>query len=251
MNQPKSIFITGGAKGIGRVSARSLISAGHKVAIADNDRSAGQELADELERKGDFIFIHADITEDDAVQRSIEKAVRFHDGIDVLVNNAGISINKPLEQLSLDEWRKVMDTNLTAAFLFAKYTAAHLRARKGCIVNLCSTRALMSEADTEAYSASKGGILALTHAMAISLGPHIRVNCISPGWIDVSKHQSSRNGEGADLSEQDHKQHPAGRVGEADDIARMIHFLIDDSNDFITGQNFIIDGGMTRKMIYD
>ena len=107
-----------------------------------------------------------------------------------------------------------------------------------------------SEANTEAYSASKGGILALTHALAVSLGPDVCVNAISPGWIDVSAYKKSSIAIKEELTEADHFQHPAGRVGTPGDIARMIEFLTDEQNNFITGQNFIIDGGMTRKMIY-
>ncbi|MGB3801970.1 MAG: SDR family oxidoreductase [Lewinella sp.] len=141
-------------------------------------------------------------------------------------------------------------TNLTGAFLCAKFAAPHLRDRKGAIVNLSSTRRKMSEPNTEAYSASKGGIYALTHALAISLGPDIRVNSISPGWIDVTPWQKESERKPADLSKTDHHQHPAGRVGIPQDIADMVEYLLSDRSAFITGQDFIIDGGMTRKMIY-
>lgn len=157
-------------------------------------------------------------------------------------------IEKPLDKLTLDEWNRVIGTNLTGAFLCAKHTAGYLAAQKGSIINLASTRAFQSEPDTFAYSASKGGIVALTHSLAISLGPDVRVNAISPGWIDVSALKKKSKPE--NLSPEDHAQHPAGRVGQADDIARMILFLMAPENSFITGQNFIVDGGMTRKMIY-
>ena len=135
-------------------------------------------------------------------------------------------------------------------FLFAKQALAHLQAAQGSIVNIASTRALMSEANTEAYSASKGAIVALTHALAVSLGPKVRVNCISPGWIETSEWRRSSVRHAPELREIDHSQHPAGRVGIPEDIASMVSFLISSENGFITGQNFVIDGGMTRKMIY-
>ena len=125
-----------------------------------------------------------------------------------------------------------------------------LKNLKGSIINISSTRTFQSEPNTEAYSASKGGILALTHSLAISLGPEIKVNCISPGWIDVSGIKKKSKANQIELSEADHSQHPAGRVGKPEDIANMVLFLLNPENDFITGQNFIIDGGMTRKMIY-
>ncbi|MBU0910682.1 MAG: SDR family oxidoreductase, partial [Proteobacteria bacterium] len=134
--------------------------------------------------------------------------------------------------------------------LFAKYAVPHLRLAHGNIINIASTRALQSEAHTEAYSASKGGLVALTHALAVSLGPAIRVNCISPGWIEVGKWRKNKSRHPPALSAQDHQQHPAGRVGTPHDIAAMVAFLISGEAGFITGQNFVIDGGMTRKMIY-
>jgi NAD(P)-dependent dehydrogenase (short-subunit alcohol dehydrogenase family) len=150
-----------------------------------------------------------------------------------------------LRQLTLAEWHKVIDTNLTATFLFARAAEKALRAAKGAIVTIASTRALMSEPDTESYAASKGGLVALTHALAISLGPDIRVNCISPGWIATTFEGETK------LRRKDHAQHPAGRVGKPQDIAAMTTYLLDAKRaGFITGANFIVDGGMTRKMIY-
>src|SRR5215471_1551935 len=155
-------------------------------------------------------------------------------------------IRKPLRRLTVSERHRVLDTNLTAAFLFARAAEKPLCASRGAIVTIASTRALMSEPNTESYSASKGGLVALTHALAISLGPEVRVNCISPGWILV-RHEDEKK-----LRRKDHLQHPAGRVGRLDDIAEMAAFLLDrDRSGFITGANFVVDGGMTRKMIYE
>jgi NAD(P)-dependent dehydrogenase (short-subunit alcohol dehydrogenase family) len=164
--------------------------------------------------------------------------------LDALVSNAGIMIRKPLRQLTLAEWHHAIDTNLTATFLFARAAERELRKTHGAIVTIASTRALMSEANTESYSASKGGIVALTHALAISLGPDIRVNCISPGWIETKNYSALRR--------KDHAQHPMGRVGKPEDIAEVVTFLLDPKRSgFVTGANFIVDGGMTRKMIYE
>ena len=138
--------------------------------------------------------------------------------LDALVSNAGIMVRKPLSRLTLADWHKVIDTNLTATFLLARAAEKPLRAAGGAIVTIASTRALMSEPNTESYAASKGGLVALTHALAISLGPDVRVNCVSPGWIVV------RRDEQQELRRKDHLQHPAGRVGKPQDIAEIVAF---------------------------
>lgn len=241
-------IITGGGQGIGRVTARHLAEEGYQVVIFERDAEAGREAAAEIEG---LEFLECDVSNEDEVIRCVEQTAAKFGRIDALINNAGFSINKPIEELQLAEWNRVIGTNLTGAFLCAKYCAPHLRSTRGSIVNLCSTRAYMSEADTEAYSASKGGIFALTHALSISLGPKVRVNAISPGWIDVTPYQKSSVRDPFELKPHHHQIHPAGRVGIPQDIARMAAFLIDPANGFITGQDFIVDGGMTRKMIYD
>ncbi|MBP2313793.1 NAD(P)-dependent dehydrogenase (short-subunit alcohol dehydrogenase family) [Azospirillum soli] len=149
-------------------------------------------------------------------------------------------VRKPVTELTLEDWNRVIGTNLTGAFLTAKHCAHLLRANRGSIVNIASTRAHMSEPDTEAYAASKGGIVALTHALALSLGPEVRVNVVSPGWINVDPD--------AVLNEADHAQHPAGRVGTPRDVADAVTWLL--SAGFATGTEVVLDGGMTRKMIY-
>ena len=186
------------------------------------------------------------------MERIVAEALRWGGRLDAVINNAGIANPEtgPIEELSLDQWQRRLDVNLTGPFLVTKHAVPHLRKTKGAIVNMASTRALQSEPDTEAYAATKGGIVALTHALAVSLGPDVRVNCISPGWIDTRAWQG-----GAEpvepLSENDHLQHPAGRVGQPGDIASLVAYLISPEASFITGQNFVADGGMVRKMIYE
>jgi hypothetical protein len=187
--------------------------------------------------------IRGDVGNEPHVIDALRETVRLFGRLDGLVNNAGIEIPRPMEKLKLEEWNRVLGTNLTGTFLCSRHAAPYLRKTGGSIVNIASTRARQSEPNTEAYSASKGGIVALTHAMAISLGPDIRVNCISPGWIETDPD--------AGHSTQDAAQHPCGRIGIPQDIADMAAYLLSDRAGFITGQEFIIDGGMTRKMIYD
>ena len=160
------------------------------------------------------------------------------------MSNAGIMMRKPIGKLSLADWQRVIDINLTATFLFARAAEKPLRTAKGAIVTIASTRALMSEPNTESYSASKGGLVALTHALAISLGPDVRVNCISPGWIETARLRKLRS------KDHDAASRPAASASRRTS-RRWSAFLLDgERSGFVTGANFVVDGGMTRKMIY-
>lgn len=237
----KVAIVTGGGRGIGAGIARRLLEQKIRVVVAEIDASFTDYFS---EASSDLLFIETDVKDERSVENMILKSVEKFGQVDALINNAGIlfdNVRPSFEQITLKEWRQTIDTNLTGAFLCSKYAASQLRKQKGCIVNIGSTRAFQSEPNTEPYSASKGGIYALTHAMAMSLAPDIRVNCVSPGWIDTGKDE---------LREIDHKAHPVGRVGKVEDIAAMVAFLISEDASFITAQNFIVDGGMTKKMIY-
>ena len=229
----KAALVTGGAQGIGRATAALLAERGYRVAIADRDAAAG--------RKTGMTFIRCDVSREPSVRACVRRVLKRFGRLDALVNNAGIASpgNGPIEKLKLAQWNRRIGVNLTGTFLMTKHAAPHLRRARGAIVNIASTRALQSEPDTEAYAASKGGLVALTHALALSLGPQVRVNCISPGWIAH-----------APVKKRDHAQHPVGRVGRVQDVAELVAFLLSDAGGFATGQNYVLDGGMTRKMIY-
>lgn len=245
----KHVIVTGGAQGIGRIVTEELLNNDYRVSIFDIDNEAMEEIRPHFHKRSCACFI-TDVSNEVSVHSSIRAAVKKFGPAYGLVNNAVYELFKPMEELTLDEWNRAISTNLTGTFLCSKYLAPYLRETKGSIVNMCSTRAFQSEANTESYSASKGGIFSLTHAMAVSLAPDVRVNSISPGWIDVSAIKKKTIARQVVLSKEDHLQHPAGRVGNAWDIARMVLFLMDAENSFITGQNFTVDGGLTRKMIY-
>lgn len=245
----KNIIVTGGAQGIGKITAMELLKNGYSVSVFDIDEEAIAEFRSEFDQE-DISFFKTDVASEDSVKKSVQSAIDKFGNISGLINNAAIHANKPVTELSIDEWNRVIGVNLTGAFICSKHAAPFLKQTKGSIINMCSTRAFQSEPDTEAYSASKGGIFSLTHALAMSLGPEIRVNCISPGWIDVSAIKKKSVANQYEITEDDKSQHPVGRVGTAKDIANMVLFLLNPENNFITGQNFIIDGGMTRKMIY-
>ena len=249
----KSVIITGGATGIGKCTALFLLREGMNVVIADLDKEAGAECAEEYKAIGQIEFIPTDVSQEAPVENCVRRAVEIFGGVDALVNNAGIGIGRDIENVTLEEWYKVIDTNLTSCFLMVKYAIPHLRKNKGGIVNISSIKgmqAIESDASSESYCASKGGVIALTHALAISQGPNVRVNCISPGWIITSEWKQKRLAHRRELTAEDHSQHPVGRVGWPEDIASMVRYLLSDEAGFITGQNFIVDGGMSKRMIY-
>lgn len=245
----KHVIVTGGAQGIGRIVAQSLLKVGYLVSIFDIDSEAMEELKPQFDKKRCAFFI-TDVSSGVSVRSSVRASLKKFGSIYGLVNNAVYEVFKPMMELTIEDWNRAIGTNLTGTFLCSKFCAPHLIESKGSIVNICSTRAFQSEPNTESYSASKGGVYSLTHAMAMSLAPDVRVNSVSPGWIDVSAVKKKSVAQPAQLSQADHEQHPAGRVGNGFDIAQMVMFLLDSANGFITGQNFTIDGGMTKKMIY-
>ena len=248
--QDHSAIVTGGAQGIGKAIAAALTASGVHVVIVDVDAVAGREAAHELSGTARAEFLHGDSAEESVVKRAVARAAKLGRGLYAAVANTGISIPKPIADLSLKEWNRVIAANLTGGFLLAKHASPHLQTHHGAMLFIASTRALQSEPNWEAYGASKGGVVALTHALAVSLGPDVRVNCISPGWIATDEWQRTGKRRKPKLSAKDHEQHPAGRVGKPEDIASVALHLLSPEAGFITGANFVVDGGMTRKMIY-
>jgi NAD(P)-dependent dehydrogenase (short-subunit alcohol dehydrogenase family) len=244
--------VTGGGQGIGKGIVKRLLEEGMSVVIAEIDEEAGQEAESQLKHLGLVRFIRTDVRDEESVKSCIASVIREFGRLNVLVSNAGIvhPDRGPIETLSLEDWNRMILTHLTGCFLCAKHGSPYLRKVRGSIVNIASTRAFQSEPNTEAYAAAKGGIVALTHALAISLGPDVRVNCIAPGWIDVRAWKKGGQRSQSDLRPVDHAQHPVGRVGMPEDIAALAAFLLSDQAGFITGQTFIADGGMMRKMVY-
>lgn len=243
----KRVFVTGGAKGIGGAIVTAFCKSGARVAFCDIDEKAAAHLCESLPA---FVqYFKVDVSDVIAFQKVINRLINMWGDIDVVVNNVGVSEFSPLEETSVEQFDKVLSTNLRPVFITSKALAVHRnnedgKKRFGRIINIASTRYLQSEAGSEGYAASKGGIVSLTHALAVSFSDYnITVNCISPGWIQNEDYRLLKNA--------DHQQHPSGRVGRPEDIAKACLFLSSPDNDFINGQNIVIDGGMTKKMIYE
>ena len=220
----KVVVVTGGAKGIGKCIVDNFKDAGAKVALFDL-----------LENE----YFQGDLAKKEDIESFVKKVIADYGCIDYLIHNA-LPLMKGIDTCTYEEFDYALKVGISAPFYLTKLLKDYFN-ENGTIVNISSSRAYMSQAQTESYSSAKGGIRALTHALAISLGPKIRVNSISPGWIHTSDES---------LSEKDQLQHPVGRVGTPQDIANMVLYLCSEKASFITGEDIIIDGGMTKLMIY-
>lgn len=239
----KRVFITGGAHGLGQAMVEAFAAQGNKVAFCDINEAGGEDVA----AATGTLFMPCDVCDKDALERCLQRLADEWGDIDVVINNVGVGNFKPITEVTVEDFDRVIATNLRSAFITSRFLARHRESNGntayGRIVNLCSSRYLMSEPGTEGYAASKGGIYSLTHALSISLAPYrITVNAIAPGWIHVNEDEV--------LRPEDHDFHPSRRVGEPGDIARMALFLCEEKNDFVNGQTITVDGGATRKMIY-
>jgi NAD(P)-dependent dehydrogenase (short-subunit alcohol dehydrogenase family) len=244
--EEKVVIVTGAGRGLGRCIAMTYASNGARVVLADKDPFTGTGTEKEIVSTGGrALFVKTDVSRPEEIEELFRKTAEHFGNVGILINNAGFSIWKSPYEIQVEEWDEIINTNLRSVFLCSREAARMMRDHGGgSIVNIASTRAFMSEPGSEAYAASKGGIIALTHALAASFSPdHIQVNCISPGWIETGDYNQ--------LREIDHAQHFSRRVGKPEDIARACLYLTDEGNDFVNGANIIIDGGMTRKMIYE
>ncbi len=234
----KRAVITGAASGIGRCLAEGFAKEGYEVFALDKIDSSFSE--------SNIRFYKTDLRSETQIHKAFKIIAEEYGEISVLINNGAVSkFNKSVYEISVDEFDNVVSTNLRGTFICCKeFAAQKQKGSYGRIINIASTRFHQNEADWEAYGASKGGIVSLTNSLCVSLSnTGITVNAVSPGWIETGDYES--------LTETDHKQHPSGRVGKPQDILNACLFLCREENDFINGANLIIDGGMTKKMIYE
>jgi NAD(P)-dependent dehydrogenase (short-subunit alcohol dehydrogenase family) len=220
----KVVVVTGGANGIGRCIADEFRNQGARVYVIDK-------------QEGEYFV--GDISKKEVLEDFVSEVLSKHNKVDIIINNA-LPLMKGIDECSYEEFQYALSVGVAAPFYLVKLFMSHL-AEGASIINISSSRDRMSQPQTESYTAAKGGIAALTHALAVSLSGHARVNSISPGWIDTAYTVY----EGPDATQQ-----PVGRVGNPIDIANMVLFLCSDKASFITGENICIDGGMTKQMIY-
>lgn len=228
----KVCVITGASNGIGKQMAHDFAQEGAVVYNLD--------IAQPADMLSHGHFIKCDLRDEKQIADAVETILKVTGKIDYLINNACYSNKGLLSGCTAEAFNDVLKVGVIAPYLLTMGFMNHF-AEGAAILNIASTRAFMSQMDTESYSAAKGGISALTHAMSISLAGKVRVNAISPGWIDTTDDQ---------FGAADHVQHPAGRIGTTSDISKLAMFLCSDDASFMTGENIVVDGGITRKMIY-
>ena len=233
----KGIMVTGGAHGIGKQICLTFLEKGYQVCFMD----INEELGKAFELGHDHLhFFFGDVKDQMQLKAFVDFSLEKMKRIDVLVNNACYGKAGILSNASYEDFDEVLAVGLKAPYELSRLCKDELGKNQGRIINIASSRAFQSEPDTECYASAKGGIVALTHALAISLGPNVLVNCIAPGWIDVNDTK--------EFSKADTNAIPAGKVGHPKDISEAVLFLV--KQDFITGETITIDGGMNKRMIY-
>ncbi|MCA4532281.1 SDR family oxidoreductase [Bacteroides xylanisolvens] len=244
----RTIIVTGGANGIGRCITEHFASEGDTVYILDKEAKQTVLVANEMQHKGWNVTGYiGDIADKQTLLDFAGQVLSEHpEGIHCIINNACLMQGGVLDGCEYEDFLYVQRVGVAAPFMLAKLFKDHFIGL-GSIVNISSTRAFQSQPNTESYTAAKGGITALTHALAVSLSGIARVNSITPGWIETGTHQETAF---VPSSESDYLQHPSQRVGNSDDIARAVAFLCDERNSFINGENITTDGGMSKLMVY-
>jgi len=254
--QGRVAIVTGAASGIGRASAIAFAREGARVIAVDIDRPKGEETAAMIAALGgETFFAHADVANEDDVKRFVQEALALWGKIDILFNNAGVVLVKPLEEMTSDEWDRVMSINVKSAFLAIKYAVPHMRrSGGGAILNTGSIASFTGQLGTPVYSASKGAIALLTKSLALDYGrDRIRVNCICPGITDTPmlREHLGHGTEGETLIRERLSRVPTGRILSSEDVARAALYLVSDDSMGVTGVLHVVDGGLLAAAEYD
>ncbi|TSB47296.1 SDR family NAD(P)-dependent oxidoreductase [Alkalicoccobacillus porphyridii] len=249
----KVAIITGGSQGIGEGIARTFSREGAKVVIADVNSEQGDKLVQELMEAGrDAHFVETDVSQESQVIELIKEAAATFGGVDILVNNAAVTVRKSVEETSFEEWQQILGVNLTGAFLCSKYAIPEMKQREGgAIVNIASWHAEKTITRLAAYATSKGGLTALTRQMSLDLGPHnIRVNAVCPSTVDTPLLQKTFASleDPEEAFNQTLEFQPFGRIGTVDDIANACLFMVSDEATYVSGQTLMVDGAAINKI---
>ncbi len=244
----KAAIVTGAGAGIGLAIARRLTQEGARVLLAEIDPARGQTAAAALQQEGaDAVFLATDVTRPDDVRAAVEATAARFGSLDIVVNNAGNALRKPAVEHTDADWQRMIDLNLTSQFLSARAAYPFLKASGGAIVNVASMHAFFTVRGVSAYAAAKGGVVALTHSLALEFAPNIRVNAVVPGlietdnWLDAIAHSES-------IREARRAIHPLGRIGRPEDVASAAAFLASADAAFLTGVALPVDGGLTLQL---
>ena len=242
----KVAIVTGAGKGIGAGIARAFCAEGARIVIAEKDEASGRAMAEELGDSG--LFLHTDVSDSSQVQAMIGSAVERCGRLDVLVNNAGCHLSKPAEHTTEEEWDFIINTNLKSTFLCSKYAIPHLRKTQGSIINISSMVGVVGQTNAGAYSASKGGQIAMTMNMALDLATdQVRVNAICPGWIQTPLVEDwfGQQADPEASRKYIYGAHPLGRIGTCEEVGRAAVFLACEDSSFISGTAMHLDGALT------
>ncbi len=245
----KVALVTGAAKGIGKGCAQVLSKHGARIAVVDIDAVTGPQSAEEIEASGGrAAFLRADVSKAHDVQEMFTRLIELFGRLDVLINNAGYHISKNVEDTSEQEWDYILNTNLKSVFLCSKYAIPHLRETRGAIINMSSMVGLVGQRNAGAYSATKGGIIAMTRGMALDFAKDgIRVNCICPGWVETPLVEDwfGQQTDPQAAKTYIYGRHPLGRIATPEEVGEAAVFLCSEQSSFVTGVALPLDGGVT------
>lgn len=245
----KVALVTGAGKGIGKACAEVLSRQGARIAVVDIDTIAGLQTAKGIEASGGrAVYLPADVSKAADVQKMIGQIIELFGRLDILINNAGYHISKSVEDTSEEEWDYILNTNLRSVFLCSKYAIPHLRKTRGAIVNMSSMVGVVGQRNAGAYSATKGGIIAMTKGMALDFAKDgIRVNCICPGWVETPLVEDwfSQQADPQATKRYIFGRHPLGRIATPEEVGNAVVFLCSEQSSFVTGVALPLDGGVT------